>query len=150
MDLNWAKNNEEILELVNGQQDMVANNLFIGQPTQVYRQYANAGIWGSSAKDLQEMAKFNAAPGNHRFRPGTVRVVDQNGDYRIDANDYVILGTPRPDWTGGITSTFTYKAWSLNAFLYLRWGQTYFGGYPNSYGGNFPNGRVENDVWTFT
>jgi hypothetical protein len=42
------------------------------------------------------------------------------------------LGTPRPDWTGGITSTFTFKEWSLNAFLYLRWGQTYFGGYPNS------------------
>lgn len=149
LDLNWAKNNEEIVELVNGQQDMVANNLFIGQPTQVYRQYANAGIWGKSDKDLAEMAKFNAAPGNHRFRPGTVRVVDQNGDYRIDANDFVILGTPRPDWTGGITSTFTYKEWSLNAFLYLRWGQTYFGGYPNSYGGNFPNGRVENDVWRF-
>jgi TonB-dependent starch-binding outer membrane protein SusC len=149
LDLNWAKNNEEILELVNGKQDMVANNLFIGQPTQVYRQYANAGIWGSSAKDLQEMAKFNAAPGNHRFRPGTVRVVDQNGDYRIDANDFVILGTPRPDWTGGITTTFTYKEWSLNAFLYLRWGQTYFGGYPNSYGGSNPNGRIENDVWRF-
>ena len=149
LDLNWAKNNEEILELVNGKQDMVANNLFIGQPTQVYRQYANAGIWTASAKDLQEMAKFNAAPGNHRFRPGTVRVVDQNGDYRIDANDLVILGTPRPDWTGGITTTFTYKAWSLNAFLYLRWGQTYFGGYPN-YGGTSPNGRVEKDVWTFT
>ena len=150
LDLNWSKNNEEILELVNGKQDMVANNLFIGQPTQVYRQYANAGIWGSDAKDLQEMAKFNAAPGNHRFRPGTIRVVDQNGDYRIDANDLVILGTPRPDWTGGITTTFTYKEWSLNAFLYLRWGQTYFGGYPNSYGGNFPNGRVEKDVWTFS
>ena len=150
LDLNWAKNNEEIVELVNGKQDMVANNLFIGQPTQVYRQYANAGVWGASAKDLQEMAKFNAAPGNHRFRPGTVRVVDQNGDYRIDANDFVILGTPRPDWTGGVTTTFTYKEWSLNAFLYLRWGQTYFGGYPNSYGGNFPNGRVENDVWRFT
>ena len=150
LDLNWAKNNEEILELVNGKQDMVANNLFIGQPTQVYRQYANAGIWSASSKDLQEMAKFNAAPGNHRFRPGTVRVVDQNGDYRIDANDMVILGTPRPDWTGGVTTTFTYKEWSLNAFLYLRWGQTYFGGYPNSYGGNFPNGRVENDVWRFT
>ena len=149
LDVTWSKNNEEILELVNGKQDMVANNLFIGQPTQIYRQYANAGVWGADAKDLAEMAKFNAAPGNHRFRPGTVRVVDQNGDYRIDANDFVILGTPRPDWTGGITTTFTYKEWSLNDFLYLRWGQTYFGGYPNSYGGNFPNGRVENDVWRF-
>lgn len=149
IDLNWAKNNEEIVELVNGKQDMVANNLFIGQPTQIYRQYANAGVWGASQKELEEMAKFNAAPGNHRFRPGTVRVVDQNGDYRIDGNDLVILGTPRPTWTGGVSTTFTYKEWSIQAFLYLRWGQTYFGGYPNSYGGNFPNGRVENDVWSW-
>ena len=55
------------------------------------------------------MAKFNASSGNHRFHPGTVKVVDQNGDYRIDAKDFVILGTPRPKWNGGITNTFTYK-----------------------------------------
>lgn len=147
VDVNWSKNNEEIIELVNGKQDMVANGLFIGQPTQIFRQYDNAGIWGSDLKDLEEMAKFNA--NNHRFYPGTIRVVDQNGDYKIDASDLVIRGTPRPDWTGGITNTFTYKNWSLNSFIYFRWGQTYFGGYPNSYGGTFPNGRVENDVWNW-
>ena len=146
VDLNWAKNDEEIIELVNGKQDMVANRLFIGQPLQVFYQYANAGIWGSSAKDLEEMAKFNAF--GTKFRPGTVKVVDQNGDYKIDAADFVVLGTPRPKWTGGITNTITYKNWSLNSFVYFRWGQTFFGGYPN-YGGNFPNGRVENDVWSW-
>ena len=52
VDLNWSKNNEEIVELVNGKQDMVANDLFIGQPTQVFYQYANAGIWGADPKDL--------------------------------------------------------------------------------------------------
>ena len=148
LDVNFARNKEEIIELVNGKQDMVGNGLFIGQPTQIFRQYANAGIWGETTKDLQEMAKFNA--NGTFFRPGTVKVVDQNGDYKIDASDFIILGTPRPDWTGGITNTVTYKNWSLNTFIYFRWGQTYFGGYPNSYGGSFPNGRVENDVWSFT
>ncbi|MEO8172085.1 MAG: TonB-dependent receptor [Sediminibacterium sp.] len=147
-DLNWSNNKEEIVELINGKTDMVADRLFIGQPTQVFYNYANAGIWGGEAKDLAEMALFNANGTN--FRPGTVKVVDQNGDKKIDASDLVILGTPRPKWTGGITNTFRYKNWSLSAFVYFRWGQTYFGGYPNSYGGVNPNGRVENDIWSWT
>jgi TonB-linked SusC/RagA family outer membrane protein len=147
VDLNWSKNNEKIVELVNGKQDMLADRLFIGQPAQVFYNYANDGIWGGDSKALADMALFNANGSN--FRPGTVKVVDQNGDFRIDAADLIILGTPRPEWTGGITNTFTYKNFSLNAFIYFRWGQMYFGGYPNSYGGTFPNGRVENDVWSW-
>ena len=34
--------------------------LFIGQPSQVYYNYVNAGIWGGDAKELAEMALFNA------------------------------------------------------------------------------------------
>lgn len=147
VDINWSKNNEEIVELINGKQNMVADRLFIGQPSQVFYNYENAGIWGADAKDLAEMALFNANGTN--FRPGTVKVVDRNGDKKIDASDFVILGSVRPDWTGGITNTFTYKNWSLNSFIYFRWGQTYFGGYPNSYGGVNPNGRVENDIWSW-
>jgi TonB-linked SusC/RagA family outer membrane protein len=146
-DVNWSANKEEIVELVNGKTDMLSDRLFIGQPTQVFYNYANAGIWGADSKDLAEMALFNANGTN--FRPGTIRVVDQNGDKKIDASDMIILGTPRPKWTGGITNTFRYKNWSLSSFIYFRWGQMYFGGYPNSYGGVNPNGRVENDVWAF-
>ena len=152
VEVNWTKNKEEIVELINGKQDMLANLLFIGQPSQVFYQYDNAGIWGSSAKDLEDMAKFNA--NGTVLRPGTIRVVDQNGDYKLDASDQIIRGTPRPKWSGGITNTFSYKNWQLNSFIYFRWGQTYFGGYPNSYptstaSQTFPNGRVENDVWSW-
>ena len=39
---------------------MPGNFWFIGQPLQVFYQYDNAGIWGNSAKDMDDMAKFNA------------------------------------------------------------------------------------------
>lgn len=148
VDINWSKNKEEIVELINGKQDLIANGWFIGQPIQVFYNYANAGIWSNSSKDLADMALFNANGTN--FRPGTIKVVDQNGDYKINASDFIVLGSPRPKWTGGITNTFHYKNWSLSSFIYFRWGQMYFGGYPNSYGGVNPNGRVENDVWSWT
>ncbi|MDP4261243.1 MAG: TonB-dependent receptor [Bacteroidota bacterium] len=148
VDLNWSKNSEKIVELINGKQDLIASGWFIGQPLQVFYNYANAGIWGSSAKDLADMALFNANGTN--FRPGTIKVVDQNGDYKINSSDFVVLGSPRPAWTGGITNTFHYKNWSLSSFIYFRWGQMYFGGYPNSYGGVNPNGRVENNLWSWT
>jgi TonB-linked SusC/RagA family outer membrane protein len=146
-DINWSQNKEEILELQNGAQDMLADRRFIGHPLAVFYNYANAGVWGASSKELEEMAKFNA--NGHRFYPGTIRVVDQDGDYRINANDMIILGSPRPLWTGGITNNITYKNWTFNSFIYFRWGQMYFGGYPNSYGGVNPNGRVENNIWSW-
>ena len=143
-ELNFTKNNEEIVELLNGKEDILASRLFIGQPTQVFYHYDNAGIWQNNSKDLAEMAKFNAAPGNHKFYPGMIRVVDQNNDYRINAEDYTIRGTPRPKWSGGLTNTFRYKNLSLSSFMYARIGQTYFGGYPGLFG------RVENDTWSWT
>src|SRR5690606_40942737 len=37
-DLNWAANREEIVELLNGAQDMLAQRWFIGHSTSVYYQ----------------------------------------------------------------------------------------------------------------
>lgn len=142
-DLNFSRNREEIVELINGKQDMIAQRLFIGQPLQVFYQLQSAGIWGSSKTDLDEMAKFKSI-GGLDFRPGTIKVVDQNGDYKIGAEDYIIRGTPRPKWYGGITNTLRYKGLTLSSFIYARFGQTYFGGYPDIFG------RDERDVWSWS
>jgi len=143
VDVNWTHYKNEIVELINGKQDMLAQRYFIGQPINVYYQLDNAGIW--TYDDVGEMAKFNANGTN--FVPGTVKPVDQNGDYKITAEDYVIRGTSNPKWIGGLTNTFKYKSWTLSSFIYAKVGQTYFGGYPN-YGFQFPNGRVENNVFS--
>lgn len=146
-DFNWSRNKEEILELINGKQDIIASNLFIGQPTNVFYWYKADGIWGSDAKDIAEMAKFNT--NGHKFYPGTVRIIDQNGDYKINASDFIVLGSATPKWTGGITNNFKYKNWTLNSFIYFRWGQMYFGGFP-SYGGGGSNGKAGVNYWSWT
>jgi len=137
-EVNWSRNREEIVELSNGKQDMLASRLFIGQPWQVFYQLQSDGIWGSNAKDLAEMAQFKSI-GGLDFRPGTVKVVDQNNDHKITAEDYVIRGNPRPKWYGGITNTFKYKGFTLSSFIYTRIGQTYFGGYQGVFGQDAAN-----------
>jgi TonB-dependent starch-binding outer membrane protein SusC len=142
-DLNFSTNKEEIVELTNGKEDIIANNLFIGQPVSgVYYHYQNAGIWQNTPEDLKEIAKFNA--NGHHFYPGLIKVVDQNGDYKINASDYVILGSNRPKWIAGLTNTFRYKEFSLSSFMYARVGQLYFGGYPGLFG------RGETNTWSWT
>ncbi|UYZ63267.1 SusC/RagA family TonB-linked outer membrane protein [Hymenobacter weizhouensis] len=48
-------------------------------------------------------------------------LVDANGRAQL-ALDNKIVGDPNPDWTGGITNTFTWKGLSLNTLLDIRYG----------------------------
>jgi len=124
-DINWSTNKEEFVSLVNGKQDMVGNNWFIGQPTQVYRTYMVDGLWGNTPADLAEIAKW--AANGYTFAPGQYKPVEQGTpNYKLEDNDKVIRGTNRPKWIGGLTNTFVYKGFELSAFIYARIGQSYF------------------------
>ena len=115
--LSLAYTKDKIIELQNGQEDMVSSGLFIGQPINVLYGYQSAGLWTDSAEDLAEMEKFNA--NGHSFKPGMVRPVDQNGDYKIESNyDRVILGNTRPLWNVGFTNTFRWKNLEASIFIY--------------------------------
>jgi hypothetical protein len=70
------------------------------------------------------MAKFNANGAG--FTAGNARPVDQNGDYKIDANnDRVIIGSADPKYIAGLTNTFNYKNIEFSFFVYGRMGYTY-------------------------
>ncbi|MDP4270919.1 MAG: TonB-dependent receptor [Bacteroidota bacterium] len=120
-DLTFTRNKEKITALSNGRQDDIANLWFIGQPITVFYDYQYDGIWSTSEADKAEMAKF-AAKGSG-FTPGTIRIKDQNHDYKIDASDKVILGTGVPKWSAGMTNTFSYKGIELSCMLFARIGQ---------------------------
>jgi len=112
----------EIVSLQNGKFDDINNNLFIGQSQNVIYGFASNGIW--KAEDAAEMAKFNANGAG--FTVGNARPVDQNGDYKIDANnDRVIIGSKDPKYIAGMTNTFNYKNFELSFFVYGKMGYLY-------------------------
>ncbi|HET9505429.1 MAG TPA: TonB-dependent receptor [Hymenobacter sp.] len=138
-DYVFTRNKEEFVSLGSGAGSDVGNRWFIGQPLGVYYNYQNNGIWQTSEAD--EARKFGA-------RPGDTKVVDQDGNNLINANDFVILGSNRPKWSGSINNVFTYKAFELSFLVYARVGQLLSSGYVPGLGGRYPGLAV--DYWTPT
>ncbi|MFD1768643.1 SusC/RagA family TonB-linked outer membrane protein [Sphingobacterium suaedae] len=125
--LSFTHSKNRIVELAGGTVDDLANFWFIGERLGVYYDYVKDGIWQNTPEDLAEMEKFNANGGN--FTPGSIKIRDLNGDYRIDANnDRQILGHSAPDWNFGFGNSFTYKNFDLNFFIYGRGGFMLTGG----------------------
>lgn len=120
--LNAAYTRNEIVSLSNGKEDDITNGWFIGESTGVIYGYECGGLWQES--DAEIMAKFNA--NGHNFQVGMTKPVDQNGDYKIDANDdRVIIGHTDPRWTLGINTNLNYKNWDLGIQIYGRMDYTY-------------------------
>ncbi|MHC0442490.1 SusC/RagA family TonB-linked outer membrane protein [Flavobacterium sp. 3-210] len=141
--LNGAWQKDEIVSLANGAQDMVSNSWFIGQSIAVRYGYDNNGLWQNTPEDVAEMAKWNA--NGYKFTPGNVRPKDQNGDYKMDGTDRVVIGNSNPYYTMGWNNNFTYKGFDLGINLYGR------AGYTASLGGEALTAHAnqrETDYWT--
>jgi TonB-linked SusC/RagA family outer membrane protein len=138
-DYVFTRNKEEFVSLAAGAVSDVGNRWFIGQPLGVYYNYQNNGIWQTSEAD--------AAKG-YGAKPGEIKIVDQDNNGIINANDYVILGSNRPKWSGSINNTLTYKAFELSFLVYARVGQLLATGYSPGLGGRYPGLAV--DYWTPT
>lgn len=124
-DWSWSHNNEEIVELVNGQEDMSGNGWYIGYPLKVFRTYEVDGLWQNTEADLAEIELWKA--NGYKFAPGQYKPVEQGeADHKLTNDDKVIIGSDRPKWIGGLTNTITYKDFTLSCFIYARIGQKYF------------------------
>lgn len=112
--LTWSKDENNIEALANGNMEDVNNLWFVGKSIGVYYDYVYDGIWKTS--EAEEATKYGR-------KPGQIKVKDLNDDGVIDANnDKKIIGSTRPDWSGGITNTFNLKNFELSFFIYSRWG----------------------------
>ncbi|WP_127124891.1 TonB-dependent receptor [Pseudoflavitalea rhizosphaerae] len=60
------------------------------------------------------------------IRPGTRRFIDQNNDGVINSSDRVVVGQGQPEFTGGITNTFAWRGFSLNAVVQYSYGNRIF------------------------
>ncbi|GLR16459.1 SusC/RagA family TonB-linked outer membrane protein [Portibacter lacus] len=141
-DFTFFTNKEEIVELYGGTEDDIGNGWFIGEPLSVIFDYEKQGIWQSNESDLA--ASYGGVPGE-------IRIVDQNNDGAINADDRVIQGSGVPKFSGGITNRLRYKNFDFSAFVYARIGQKIRSNYHTS--NNTLFGRYNNivvDYWTPT
>ena len=112
--LNFSKNQNSILNLLDKKEDLVGNWWFIGKPINVNYTYVADGIW-------QESERATAV--KYGQLPGQAKVKDINNDGKISStNDRQIIGQKDPKWTGGFSTQLTYKNFDLSASLFARQG----------------------------
>lgn len=120
--LNFATNANKLLEIggeaaqyYTGERNEVYAAI-VGGPSIQYYGYKTDGVWsqaevdafGTGAEASKQRVQMYASA-------GALKVIDQNKDGKIDAQDRVVLGSnPFPDFTWGITNTITYKGFDFS------------------------------------
>lgn len=112
---NISKNRNSLLEmgaeaflLNQGERTELYMNR-VGDPLIQFFGYKTNGVWLSQKEitDAQAAGLTSSLP--NVFVAGGLKLVDINGDKKIDANDRTVIGNPYPDFIWGITNSFNYK-----------------------------------------
>ncbi|WP_203256952.1 SusC/RagA family TonB-linked outer membrane protein [Hyunsoonleella ulvae] len=114
--LNFSKNEAEILKIEGDVEEVPFGRhgvTKVGEDPAAIFSFENDGIW--QLDEYAEAATFGARPGQYKF-------VDQNNDGVINNDDKVVIGSPTPDWFGGMTNTFTYKNFEARVQINTRQG----------------------------
>jgi TonB-linked SusC/RagA family outer membrane protein len=115
-DFNISANRNKVLKLGanNAPIDIVTNSAIsrteVGQPIGNYFGYKILGVLSS-----QDIA--NGVPAPDGSEAGDPKVYDANDDGKITSDDRVILGNYQPNFTWGLTNTFTYAGFDLSVML---------------------------------
>jgi TonB-linked SusC/RagA family outer membrane protein len=117
---NISYNKNKVLEL--GDEALILNQ---GERTELYLNKVGApfiqfygfrtdGVWLSQADITAAQAAGLTSNLSNVFVPGGLKLVDLNGDKKIDADDRTVIGSPNPDFIWGLTNNLTYKAFDLS------------------------------------
>lgn len=116
---NWSLNRNKLEKLNGASINPYQLDYYIeGQPVGTIMGYKVAKIFQSQ----DEVDALNAASPSGIYDKASTTVgdfmmEDVNGDGQINADDRAIIGNIQPDFFGGISNTFAYKNFSLNAFF---------------------------------
>nr|WP_245529093.1 SusC/RagA family TonB-linked outer membrane protein [Aequorivita sublithincola] len=117
--VNWAFNRNK-LDKINGAtiSNFLLDNYIEGEPVGTIKGYKVVKIF----QDQGEVDALNAASPTGFYDQfstsvGDYMFEDVNGDGEITSADRTIIGSIEPEYFGGISNTFKYKAFSLSALL---------------------------------
>ena len=91
----------------------------VGHPIGAFYGYIADGIFNSPQEVTAHAAQDGKAPGRLRFR-------DMNGDGTITLADRTIIGSPHPDFTGGLDLGFRRGNWDLSGTVFGTFGNEIF------------------------
>lgn len=112
--ITFSRNKEEIVALADANTNDIANGWFIGNPVKVFYDYKKEGIWQS--KEADQAASYG-------YKPGDIKVKDQQPDGKLNTQDRTILGKQVPTWSGGFNNDIRYHNFDLNIYVFARIGQ---------------------------
>jgi TonB-linked SusC/RagA family outer membrane protein len=92
------------------------SQLIVGEPRGIFTGFQTKGIY-------KDQAQVDEDGFTNNYRPGELRMVDQNGDGLIDRDgDLTIIGDSNPDFYGGFQNNFRFKSFQLSAFFHYSYG----------------------------
>ena len=121
---SYTHSKDEIVKLADGLDMNVSGTtaLIVGEPVSIFYDYEADGCWGVGEYDKYLAANPNfEAPLNNYGTPGTIKLVDRNGDGKITEDDKRVYERS-PKHIIGLTNTFSYKDFSLSVQAMARLG----------------------------
>lgn len=116
----YAKNNNKVLALGTTNADVISSGflgastiLRVGKPMGSFIGVQRLGTWGT--KEAAEAAKYGK-------KPGDIKRLDVNHDYKFDEKDMQFLGSPFPKYDLTFSTSVRYKNWDLNVDIQVRQG----------------------------
>lgn len=140
--LNWSTNDEEVVKTTSeGPLQFGDYYLIPGEAVKTYYGYKYLGIWGTA--EAEEAAKYGQ-------KPGQVHIAEKGeANYKLNTDDYYVLGNATPKWTASMQNTFTYKGFDLTVLMLMRWKYTIHYGMTGWYRGDGVSpSPVICDYWT--
>ena len=124
---NLATNDNRLLQLGDGIERLLSygerSEVYVAQvggPSIQYYGYRTNGIW-TSQEEIDEFLNGRQATDvflvGKTVVPGTLKVVDKDGNGIIDAYDRDVLGNPFPKLTWGMTNTFLFYGVDISFML---------------------------------
>lgn len=102
--INWAKNNNELVELADGVENLRLTSLF------------GVALEARPGEPLYTFMGYD-----YQYDDAGNKLVDANGIY-LTTDEVVPIGNTQADWTGGLSNTITWKGISLYVLLDMQMG----------------------------